>query len=128
MKSKILIVDDSKTYIIFASSLLEKAGYEVLIADNIFISRLVNDEKPDLILMDITLGRTNGTNAVTAIKKRNLGKGIKIYLHSSEPMNVLSDLCLECGADGFIEKSGDGNRFIESIHKIIRNPVLAERV
>lgn len=123
---KILIVDDSKTYLAFASAALERAGYETLVADNIWVSKLISVEKPDLVLMDVTLGYSDGTSAVSAVKKRNFGSGIKIYLHSSEPAKKLSDLCLACGADGFIEKNGDAQRFINSVQKAMQSLVMAE--
>ena len=51
--NKVLIVDDSKTEIMFLTDLLQKNGYSVRSAENAdeAFKRLA-EEKPDLILMD----------------------------------------------------------------------------
>ena len=117
--NKILIVDDNKTYLTLASSLLQDAGFDTCMSDSIWISRIINQYKPNLVLMDVNIGSSNGTSAVTALKKRSLGDGIKILLHSSEPGEVLSRLSAECGADGFIVKNGKGENLVGEVRKAL---------
>ena len=75
-KPKILVVEDSKTYLQFVTGVLTKAGYEVLSASNAWVTNIVNQERPDLILMDVQLGAVSGVAAVTALRKRNFCSGI----------------------------------------------------
>ena len=70
--NKILVVDDSKTYLQLASNALKRGGYEVLTADNAWISNIINQEKPDLVIMDVQLGAVSGVNAVTALRWEQL--------------------------------------------------------
>ncbi len=116
MSFKILIVDDSKTYLLFASNALRTAGYRVLQSEDIWVSHLVKEEKPDLILMDVTLGAVKGTNAVSALKKCRFSDSSKIYLHSSEKSEKLAELTRECGADGFIPKDGNGHNLVLKVN------------
>ena len=116
---KILIVDDNKTYLTLASSLLQDAGFDTCMSESIWISRVINQYKPSLVLMDVNIGSSNGTSAVVALKKRSLGDGIKIFLHSSEPDSVLSKLSAECGADGFIVKDGKGENLVGAVRKAL---------
>jgi DNA-binding response OmpR family regulator len=120
MTYKVLVVDDSKIYSQFVSSALLEAGFDVCVSDNIYISRMVLEQKPDLVLMDVEMGRTSGVTAVSAIKKTTFGSTLKIHLHSSDENNNLADLCKKCGADGFIRKSGDKKLLQASVKKILR--------
>ena len=57
----VLVVDDSKTELLFLSDLLKKSGFSVTTAENAeeALSRL-EQAKPDLILMDVVMPGTNG--------------------------------------------------------------------
>lgn len=114
-KSKILVVDDSKTYLAFATAALEDAGYTVIQSQDIWISRQIRTECPDLILMDVSLGPSKGTCAVSAVKKWNFSTGIKIFLHSAESAETLSELARDCGADGFIRKDGSAQQLARKV-------------
>ena len=122
MNNKILIVDDSKTYLTLADNALKEAGYQTYLSETIWVSRLISQHRPDLVLMDVNIGSSNGTAAVTAIKKRNFGSGVKIFLHSSEPDNVLSRLSSECGADGYIVKDGKCDGLVGEVKKALGCP------
>lgn len=116
---KVLIVDDNKTYLRFAESALSSAGFEVLTAEDIWISPVVAREKPGLILMDVTIGSANGTSAVKAIKKRSFGQGIKIVLHSSESDAKLAELSTGCDADGYVCKDGNADNLIRRVRQFL---------
>jgi twitching motility two-component system response regulator PilH len=120
-KSKILIVDDSKTYLHFAVGALEKAGYEVISADNAWISNVVNRERPDLILMDVQLGAVSGVAAVSALRNRNFCAGIKILLHSSETNDTLAEMAKTCGADGYLHKDGREDTLLQGVQRTLRS-------
>lgn len=125
MKGKILIVDDSKTYLTLAENALREAGFDTYLSETIWVSRLISEHQPDLVLMDVNIGSSNGTSAVTAIKKRNFGCGVKIFLHSSETGNVLSQLCSDCGADGYIVKDGKCDGLVGEVKKALGEQINA---
>ena len=53
---KVLVVDDSKTELMFMTDLLQKNGFSVKTAENAEDAfRRLAEEKPDLILMDVVL-------------------------------------------------------------------------
>ena len=119
MARRILIVEDSKTYLALASTALEAAGYDVVRSETIWISRLVNQHKPDLVLMDVSVGGCKGTSAVSAMRKCSFGSRIKIFLHSSEPDEVLSGLTQQCGADGYIVKDGRCENLVSTVDRAL---------
>ena len=67
---KVLIVDDSKTELMFMTDLLQKNGIVVRTAENAdeAFKRLA-DDKPDLILMDVVMPGQNGFQLTRAINR-----------------------------------------------------------
>lgn len=122
-KQKILVVEDSKTYLQFVTGVLVKAGYEVLSASNAWVTNIVSQERPDLILMDVQLGAVSGVAAVSALRKRSFCHGIKILLHSSEQSSVLAEMTHSCGADGYLPKEGSEERLLQGIRRVLHVPV-----
>lgn len=120
MAGKILIVEDSKSYMALASNVLKQAGFEVYKSENIWISRLLNQHTPDLVLMDVSVGGCSGTSAVSAMRKCSFGRTVKVLLHSSEPGEVLSRITDECGADGYITKDGSGENLVDKVMQTLR--------
>jgi twitching motility two-component system response regulator PilH len=58
---KVLVVDDSKTELMFMTDLLQKNGFSVKTAESAEDAfRRLGEEKPDLILMDVVMPGQNG--------------------------------------------------------------------
>ena len=67
---KILLVDDSKTELHYMSDLLSKRGYSVRTAEGgDEAMRRLEEEKPDLILMDVVMPGQNGFQLTRAITR-----------------------------------------------------------
>jgi CheY-like chemotaxis protein len=67
---KILVVDDSKTELMFMTDLLQKHGFAVKTAENAEDAfRRLAEEKPDLILMDVVMPGQNGFQLTRAITR-----------------------------------------------------------
>ena len=66
---RVLVVDDSPTFLVAACDILEEAGYEVEAARNGEEGlRLAIKWKPDLIIMDIEMPVRTGDKAASAIR------------------------------------------------------------
>ena len=67
---KVLVVDDSKTELMFLTDLLQKKGMQVRTAENAEEAfRRLAEEKPDLILMDVVMPGQNGFQLTRAISR-----------------------------------------------------------
>ena len=67
---KVLVVDDSKTELMFLTDLLQKKGMQVRTAENADEAfRRLAEEKPDLILMDVVMPGQNGFQLTRAISR-----------------------------------------------------------
>lgn len=73
VRQRILVVEDEALVAMATSQLLEDAGYEVvgMAADGAQAMRLAEQEKPDLVLMDIRLrGGDDGVETAGQIRQR----------------------------------------------------------
>lgn len=65
---------------------------------------LTQGERPDLLILDISMPDVNGIDMLEFIRRRPEWKDLPILMLSSEASDQQIDQCLELGADGFIAK------------------------
>src|SRR5438093_13786843 len=101
---KILVIEDDKKITAALAIRLETAGYAVRTASNGLEGlKLVLDERPDLILMDIWM--PVGLGFSVAQRLRSLGlAGIPIIFITASKLNGLAEAAKELGAVAFFEK------------------------
>ncbi|MCK5689262.1 response regulator [Myxococcota bacterium] len=117
---KIMIVDDSPTYLAWVKHQLEKSGYIIIAREEALgTSTEVYKEKPDLILLDIQMPLLKG-NAIVPILKKRFDDSLRIVLHSSVALPKLQALTKESGADGYIQKTNNGSDFLRQVALIFK--------
>ncbi|MDD0812554.1 response regulator [Curvibacter sp. RS43] len=105
---KVLIVDDSKTELLFLSDLLQKNGMQVRTAENAdeAFKRLAED-KPDLILMDVVMPGQNGFQLTRSISRDPKFADVPIIMCTSKNQETDRVWGLRQGARGYITKPVD---------------------
>jgi CheY-like chemotaxis protein len=107
IRRKILVVDDSPTVRASARWVLENAGYDVVVLDTPFaFTHVLNVEKPDLVLMDVSMPGLRG-DKLLEIAQRYERHRCPIVLFSSQPAEELSGIVASLGLAGFIPKDLD---------------------
>jgi twitching motility two-component system response regulator PilH len=103
--SKILIVDDSKTELMFLTDLLQKNGFVVRTAENAdeAFKRLA-DQKPDLILMDVVMPGQNGFQLTRAINRTPEYADVPIIICTSKSLETDRVWGMRQGARDYITK------------------------
>ena len=102
---KILIVDDSTTARHFLLDILNKAGYQVIMAENGDEAILkAKAEMPDLILMDVIMPGINGYQATRTITKDDATKHIPVLIVTSKDMETDRIWGMRQGATAFLSK------------------------
>lgn len=82
---KVMVIDDSKTIRRSAESLLQKAGCEVLTADNGFEALpIISGQHPDIIFIDIMMPRLDGYQTCALVKNNPKYRDIPIVMLSSK--------------------------------------------
>lgn len=102
---KILIVDDSKAILHENTRVLQKAGYEVICAeDGESALRLARAEAPDLILLDMILPKISGPEVLNRLKMDAATAEIPVIVLSSLTEKNRQKL-IEAGAEDYVEKN-----------------------
>ena len=104
----VLIVDDSKTELMFLSDLLRKNGMAVRTAENAeeALKRL-EEAKPDLILMDVVMPGQNGFQLTRAISRNPQYSDVPIIMCTSKNQETDRVWGMRQGARDYISKPVD---------------------
>ena len=101
-KKTILIVDDEKMILNLLAHNLEKEGYNVIEAsDGLEAINVVQENKVDLILLDVMLPKLDGLSVCKRIKNMT---NIPILMVTAKDDELDKILGLELGADDYITK------------------------
>lgn len=105
---KVLIVDDSKTELMFLTDILQKNGMSVRTAEGAdeALRRLAED-KPDLILMDVVMPGQNGFQLTRSINRTPEYSGIPIIICTSKSLETDRVWGMRQGARDYITKPVD---------------------
>ena len=105
---KVLIVDDSKTELMYLTDLLQKKGISVRTAEGAEeVFRRLTEEKPDLILMDVVMPGQNGFQLTRAINRSPEYADIPIILCTSKSLETDRVWGMRQGARDYITKPVD---------------------
>ena len=119
-QAKILVVDDNEDNRELVSKILRIRGYLVVEAeDGKAAIKKAEDERPDLILMDISLPDIDGYEATRVIKSKAGLKDIPIIALTAHAMKGDREKALEAGCDGYIPKPIDVHRFPDQISSFL---------
>jgi two-component system cell cycle response regulator DivK len=117
---RLLYVEDNEMNRDMLSRRLQRRGFEVLIAgDGEQGVTLAAAEKPDLILMDMSLPVLNGWEATRRIKAAPDTRRIPIIGLTAHAMATDRDRCLEAGCDDYDTKPVELGRLLEKIERLL---------
>lgn len=120
MASRVLVVEDNEMNMQLFEYLLEESGFVILKAiSGEEALKMVGQEMPDLILMDIHLPGMDGLSVVRQMKNDPSLRKIPILALTAHAMRGDKDRFLQAGCDGYISKPIDIKTFIPSIQKYV---------
>jgi DNA-binding NarL/FixJ family response regulator len=107
MAFRVLIVDDSGSFLDAARILLEREGLGVVgVASTTEQAlRQAEDLRPDVVLVDINLGRESGFVLAQRLVQDDRGSESAVILISTHAEADFADLIAESPAKGFLPKS-----------------------
>lgn len=116
---KILVVDDAGFMRKMVQTHLSKAGYDNFIegADGVQAVNLYQQEKPDLVIMDITMPNMDGIEALRTIKTAD--PSAKIVMCSAMGQESMVMEAIKLGALDFIVKPFKQDRIIQTVTKVL---------
>lgn len=121
--TRILLVEDSEMNRDMLSRRLERRDFTVLIAvDGQEGVAIAQQERPDLILMDMSLPIMDGWEATRVLKADPETASIPIIGLSAHALSTDRDKALDAGCDDYDTKPVDFNRLLEKIENAIASP------
>lgn len=121
---------DSKVRIVLAEDhIIVRDGVKALISafpqfeivgeaeDGLRAIQLVDELKPDLILMDLTMPRLNGMEAISEIKSRS--PETKVLILTVHKIEEYVRASLQAGADGYLLKKSTQEELVNAIRHVI---------
>ena len=105
----ILVAEDNDVNQIVLEQILIDAGHSYTIVEN---GRLALEqfkaERPDLVLMDVSMPEMNGLEATKAIREADLRSGERMHTPiigvTAHAMKGDKEMCLEAGMDDYMPK------------------------
>lgn len=116
---KILVVDDAGFMRMMIKNYLTKAGYSEIIEsdDGEKAVAAYKAEKPDLVMMDITMPNMDGIQALREIKAAD--PQAKVVMCSAMGQEAMVMEAIKLGAIDFIVKPFKQDRILQTVGKIL---------
>jgi two-component system, cell cycle response regulator DivK len=103
--TRVLYVEDNEDNVYMLKRRLERAGFEVLVAsDGAAGIAMARDERPDLILMDLSLPVLDGWEATRRLKSSEETRAIPVIALSAHAMPGDREKALDAGCDDYDSK------------------------
>jgi CheY-like chemotaxis protein len=121
---KILIVEDNELNRDVLSRRLQRKGYDIVIAvDGHAGIESARQQRPDLILMDVSLPDFSGHEATKLLKSDPGTQSIPIIILTAHAMDSDRDDALHAGCDDFDTKPIELSRLLDKITTLLDRPV-----
>ena len=125
--AKILLVEDNEMNRDMLSRRLERKGFEVVMAvDGGQAVTMAESERPDLILMDMSLPVMDGWEATRRLKGDATTRVIPVIGLTAHAMTGDRDKALAAGCDDYDTKPIDLPRLLEKIEALLGHSGAAE--
>ncbi|HXG66714.1 MAG TPA: response regulator [Blastocatellia bacterium] len=119
MGKKVLVVEDHHDTSFMLCRLLKMEGYEVQHAiDGVAGYKTATSDHPDLIVTDIQMPRMNGIEMIRRIREDNGLNQTPIIVMSAFGRRLIAD-ALDAGANSFVEKPLDFDRFLKTVRNMM---------
>jgi two-component system cell cycle response regulator DivK len=113
---KILVVEDNDMNLDMLKRRLERKGFAVVVAmDGQQALDQARAEKPELVLMDLSLPQMDGWEATRRLKADEATRAIPVIALTAHAMSGDRQKALDAGADEYDTKPIDFKRLLEKI-------------
>lgn len=118
--SKILLVEDEKNIVLGVSICLRSEGMEVTVAvDGADALKKMEEDKPDLVLLDLVMPRLNGLDALQAMKSNPDTKDIPVIVLSARAQEEDIQRAMDLGASDYMAKPFRPVELLAVIQRVI---------
>jgi two-component system response regulator MtrA len=105
VKKKILIVDDDPGIQAMLKLMLRLEGYEPIVCeDAVSVVRIIDQEEPDLVLLDAMMPQLDGLRVLEQLRSTNLSHKPPVLLFTGKADDAYIQKALQSGASGLLVK------------------------
>lgn len=123
MPGKILIADDEPNIVTSLEFLMRRCDYEVRVArDGEEALQLVEEFRPDLVLLDVMMPRKSGFEVCRRIRETPALRAIRIVMLSARGRDVEIDRGLALGADAYVTKPFSTKELVAKVRELLPQP------
>ncbi|TDJ35026.1 MAG: response regulator [Gammaproteobacteria bacterium] len=116
----VMVVDDSVTVRKVTSRLLERQGMDVIVAkDGIEAIALLQERKPDVMLLDIEMPRMDGFEVARQVRHDERLKDLPIIMISSRTGSKHKEHAAELGVSSFLGKPFQESELLATIDELV---------
>lgn len=121
-KGRVLIVEDNMDTYELVRFILEKNGYEVFLAVNGRDGvNAATKQKPDLIVMDLSMPEMDGWTATRLIKQNHQTSAIPLIALTAHVLPGDRQRAVDSGCDEYITKPMDLLELVETVDRWVKN-------
>ena len=118
MTKKILVIDDEEKIVTVLKAYLEQSGYQVVTAaDGKAALTIFQREKPDFMILDLTLPGLDGLEVCRAVRRQS---NIPILMLTARVEEADKLMGLELGADDYVVKPFSPREVVARVRTIFR--------
>jgi len=118
--AKVLVVDDEPNIVLSLEFLMQQAGFDVTTAlDGESALALVNENPPDLVLLDISLPGISGFEVLEQLRNQPSFKRLPIVMLTAHGREVEREKGLALGADDYITKPFSTRQLVEKVQTLL---------
>ncbi len=129
MPKRILVVDDDVSFARLVERILKGAGYKVLIATNgLSALKMVRDDKPDLVLLDIMLPGVDGFEICKRLRDNPDTAQVPVLIVSSKSRESDKSAALDVGANDFCGKPVKSEELLGLVNGLLREKSPADEL
>lgn len=120
MSHTILAIDDSRTMRTMLQVALNKAGFQVELAeDGVHGLERLDETNPDAVITDINMPRLDGFGVIEGIRRNTSFSTVPILVLTTESATELKMRAKTAGATGWIVKPFDQDKLIGALRKLV---------
>ena len=121
---KVLIVDDEPDVVRLIEFRLQKEGLDVVsCGDGRTALKLLDDEKPDLMILDIMMPLLDGMEVLRQIRSHRTTSRIPVIMLTAKTASVTVDEARQLWVSDYIMKPFDPEKLVAKVKKALKIPV-----